>query len=77
VLYQDQGRHAEAEALQQQALAMWEQTLGPTHPAVATGLNNLAVLYRAQGRYTEAEPLYRRALQIREAALGPAHPDVV
>ena len=45
-------------------LAIIERTLGPEHPRVATGLNNLAGLYRAQGHYSEAEPLYKWALLI-------------
>ena len=54
----------------------WEKALGPEHPNVGQGLNNLAGLYRTQGRYTEAEPLYKRALGIVEKALGPEHPHV-
>ena len=76
VLYQAQGRYAEAEPLYKRALAIREKALGPDHPDVGTRLNNLAGLYRAQGRYAEAEPLYQRALAIREKALGPDHPDV-
>ena len=58
------------------ALAIWERVLGPEHPDVATGLNNLALLYDDQGKYAEAEPLYKRALAIWEKALGPEHPKV-
>ncbi|MBI3798436.1 MAG: tetratricopeptide repeat protein, partial [Deltaproteobacteria bacterium] len=50
--------------------------MGPTHPGVATGLNNLAALYQAQGDYGRAELLYRRALAIDEKGLGPMHPDM-
>jgi len=53
-----------------------ERELGPEHPAVATGLNNLAGVLYKQGMYAEAEPLQRRALAIREKSYGPAHPDV-
>ena len=53
-----------------------EKALGPEHPDVALGLNNLALLYYGQGRYAEAEPLYKRALEILEKVLGPDHPDV-
>jgi tetratricopeptide (TPR) repeat protein len=60
----------------ERALAIREQALGPTHPAVATSLNNLALLYDAQGRYGDAEPLYRRALAIVEQGVGLTHPDV-
>ncbi len=57
-------------------MAIDEKALGPDHPGVAIGLNNLAALYGAQGRYAEAEPLYKRALAIVEKALGPEHPHV-
>ena len=70
------GKFAEAIPLAQQALAIDEKALGPDHPDVATGLNNLAELYRNQGRYVEAETLLKRALAIYEKALGPDHPDV-
>ena len=65
LLYDDQGRYAEAEPLYKRALAIDEKALGPDHPDVAQSLNNLAALYDDQGRYAEAEPLYKRALAIR------------
>ena len=68
------GRYADAEPLYRRSLAILEAKLGPDHPDVATGLNNLAALYRAQGRYAEAEPLYRRSLAIREASSAPTTP---
>jgi tetratricopeptide (TPR) repeat protein/CHAT domain-containing protein len=76
VLYQTQGRYADAEPLFRRALAIREKVLGPEHPHVATSLNNLALLYHHQSRYAEAEPLFKRALVIWEKALGPEHPDV-
>ena len=57
------------------ALAIWERALGPDHPHVAIGLNNLAFLCMEQGKYAEALPLYERAVSIAEAALGPEHPN--
>ena len=76
VLYQSQGRYADAEPLYKRSLAIREKALGPDHPDVGTSLNNLAGLYQSQGRYAEAEPLFKRSLAIREKALGPDHPDV-
>jgi len=76
LLYDNQGRYAEAEPLYKRALAIWEKALGPDHPEVAMGLNNLGNLYEDQGRYGEAEPLSKRALAIQEKALGPDHPEV-
>ncbi|MCA9501168.1 MAG: tetratricopeptide repeat protein, partial [Nitrospira sp.] len=69
-------RYAEAEPLYQRALAINEQVLEPTHPEVATSLNNLGLLYKNQGQYADADPLYQRALAIREQTLGPTHPEV-
>jgi len=60
--------------LAQRALAIYDKTLGPEHPAVAASLDNLAVLYYATGDYAQAEPLLRRALAIQEKAVGPEHP---
>ncbi len=76
LLYQAQGKYAEAEPLYQRSLGIMEKVLGPEHPDVAASLNNLAELYRNQGRYAAAEPLYQRSLGIMEKALGPEHPDV-
>ncbi len=46
-LYDAQGKYAQAEPLYRRALAIAEKILGPEHPNVATGLNNLAEIYRA------------------------------
>ncbi len=40
VLYQAQGRYAEAEPLHQRSLAIFEKALGPEHPDVAQSLND-------------------------------------
>ncbi len=58
LLYDAQGKYAEAEPLYKRSLAIWEQALGPEHPDVAGSLNNLAELYRAQGRYAEARAVF-------------------
>ena len=76
LVYDAQGRYAEAEPLYQRSMAIWEKALGPDHPDVGQSLNYLGLLYFGQGRYAEAEPLYQRALAIWEKVLGPEHPDV-
>ena len=58
------------------ALAIQEKMLGPEHPNVATGLNNLAQLLQTTNRPAEAEPFMRRALAIDEKIFGPDHPNV-
>ena len=60
VLYDAQGRYAEAEPLYTRGLAIQEKVLGPEHPATANTLNNLAVILEAQKRHGEARMLRAR-----------------
>jgi len=53
-----------AEAKLTAEIADAENALGPTHPAVAAKLIDLAGLYRSDRRYPEAETLCKRALSI-------------
>ena len=61
----------------EQAVALAQRVLGPSHPDTLSSVNNLAFFYQAQGRYSEAEPLYKRALAAFERALGPEHPSTL
>ena len=65
-LYHNQGRYSEAESLFQRSLAIWEKVLGPEHPDVATSLNNYAQLLRRQGKSDQAASMEARARAIRE-----------
>lgn len=49
-------------------------TLGETHPAMATPLNNWGELARGKSMDKEAEEAFRRALPIAEKCLGPTRP---
>ena len=64
LLYVNQGRHAEAEPLYQQALVIYEKALGPDHPSLATTLENYASLLHKTERDTEATILENRAQAI-------------
>jgi tetratricopeptide (TPR) repeat protein len=59
----------------ERALAIRERMLGPTHPATAISLNNLAGLLSKQRDYARALPLYERALAINAGVLGAEHPE--
>jgi CHAT domain-containing protein/tetratricopeptide (TPR) repeat protein len=74
IVYEEQGRYAEAEGIHKRALAIREKALGTDHPDVAQSLHNLGVVYNDQGKYAEAEGQFKRALAIREKALGARHP---
>jgi len=65
LLYNGQGRYAEAEPLYQRALAIYEKALGERHPDVATGLENYAALLRQTHREAQAAELEARARAIR------------
>ncbi len=65
MLYEAQGKYAEAEPLYKRSLAIREKTLGSEHPQVATSLENYAALLRKTGRGGEAAKLEARAKAIR------------
>jgi len=69
LLYSDQGRLAEAEAMYQRALAGKEKALGPEHTSTLNTINNLGNLYINQGRLVEAEAMYQRERE-RERSLA-------
>jgi tetratricopeptide (TPR) repeat protein len=49
-LYKAQNKYDEAEPLYKRSLAIREKAVGPDHPFVAVGLNNLADLYAGPGQ---------------------------
>ncbi len=65
MLYEAQGRYAEAEPLFKRSLAIREKSLGREHPDVATSLENYADLLGKTGRSDEAAKLEARAKAIR------------
>ena len=69
-LYVSLDRHAEAEPLYVQALAIREEALDPNHSSIADVLEGYAALLRATGRDQEAVPLEARAIAIRAASGG-------
>ncbi len=71
------GDYTAAEQHLQEAAALQEAQLGPTHPDLANTLNNLGVAREQAGRLDEAEESYRRAYAIAIEALPADHPFVV
>jgi hypothetical protein len=61
----------------ERALAIYERTLVPYHPAIADGLTSLGMLVRVQGDILAANSLFRRALAIRQKSLGSLHPHTI
>jgi CHAT domain-containing protein/Tfp pilus assembly protein PilF len=73
---QDQGKHNEAIAFYEKALALAPKVFGPEHLDTAGITLTLARCNHKANRIAEAEPLYRRALAIFEAKLGKDHPSL-
>ena len=61
-LLHDQGRHAEARLLLEEALSVRRETLGLCHPDTLSTLNNLGALLRHQGRHDEARAMVEKTL---------------
>ena len=74
ILYWNQGRHDEAEALCVKTLEMRRHILGEEDPTTLGSMNLLAIVYMDQGRFDEAEQLQLKTLQIKERVLGAEHP---
>jgi len=64
--YNEQARYKEAEPLLRRALAIWEESLGPEHPNVATALCNCLNGVETEGKYSEAATALQRSLAIWE-----------
>lgn len=69
------GKHDLAEAYYQGACILFEQTLGPNHPELATTLCNYGAYSLLRKDVEKAEALLQRALGIRQVVLGREHPE--
>jgi tetratricopeptide (TPR) repeat protein len=70
-----EGRYAEAEATQRQAIAIAQKALGPNHPDTVRETAYLGWTLVQQGKYDEALTLLERAAATQLAMLGPRHVD--
>jgi tetratricopeptide (TPR) repeat protein len=66
----------EAEALADQALAIYQRSYGQVHPDLAEGLTARAAILRRQGRAAEAESIQRQAIEMLREVYGPTHSSV-
>jgi tetratricopeptide (TPR) repeat protein len=73
VTLREQGEMDAALAAHAEAVALAETLYGPSHPSLATELNNAGAARLQQGDLAESEVLLRRALEIRKASFAPTH----
>jgi serine/threonine-protein kinase len=72
-----QGRHAEAESLYRQELAITRRTFGAGGLETAEVLSNLGVLLWRSDQFASADSALRDALAIRRRSLDPGHPSLL
>jgi tetratricopeptide (TPR) repeat protein len=71
------GKFDDAERLFQQALAVKEQLIEPTHPFVAMTLYEVARFYHDQSNHERAESFFREALAIRQQVVQSDNVDML
>ena len=72
-----QGKHAEAEEMLREVLAVEKRVLGTEHPDTLATANNLATSLFDQGKHAEAEEMLREVLAVQKRVLGADHPDTL
>ena len=70
------GHFLEASAVGARALALNEALYGPTHPQIASALENLAFALDGLENIEQAKPLFERARAMYEACYGLSHSKV-
>ena len=73
IVYSEEGKYADAAALQRAALEISRAVLGPEHPDTLVSMSNLADAYEEQGQYAQSEALQTRVLEISRRVLGTEH----
>ena len=63
LIYQAQGRNAEAASIQEDVLAKQKRIMGDNHPHTLTSMHALAITYQAQGRNADAATIQEDVLE--------------
>jgi tetratricopeptide (TPR) repeat protein len=74
-IYEDRGRHEQAEALYAQTLEIMRRVQGPEHPDTLMMMGQLAGRESARGRYGKAEVVNRKLLETQQRIVGDDHPE--
>eukprot|EP00300_Choanocystis_sp_HF-7_P015086 c18930_g1_i3.p1 GENE.c18930_g1_i3~~c18930_g1_i3.p1 ORF type:complete len:489 (+),score=114.63 c18930_g1_i3:36-1502(+) len=77
VLYQAQGRTAEALSVHKLCLDLRKEKLGPVHPHTLDSLHNLAVSLQADGKLEQAENLLAECVDGKRLKYGDDHPSTL
>ncbi|KAJ5671003.1 P-loop containing nucleoside triphosphate hydrolase protein [Penicillium longicatenatum] len=77
LIFNDQDRWAEAEALQKQVLGARQLAFGSEHRDTLRTMSYLALTYRDQCLWEKAEELQQQVVASRKKTLGPENPDTL
>jgi hypothetical protein len=73
----DQGDYEAAERMNEAAMNLYMQSLGPESPSALNSMANLASTYTNQGRWDEAEQLEVQVIETSKKKLGDDHPSTL
>ena len=68
--------YSEALEYYEKAHKIYENSLPPTHPHLATFYSNIALVYNNMDDYLKSIEYYEKELEIMKKALPPTHPDL-
>jgi preprotein translocase subunit SecA/nephrocystin-3 len=71
-----QGEYKEAIIFLTKSLEIFQKTMPPYHPTLASCYTNMGVAYSGMGEYSKALLSYKKALKIRQQTLCPNHPSL-
>ena len=74
LVYIEQGKWKEAEALEVVVMEKRKHLLGEEHPDTLISMGNLASIYQNQGKWKEAETLQVAVVEKKNHLLGEEHP---
>ncbi|CAF1037984.1 unnamed protein product [Adineta steineri] len=72
----DQGKYGEALTFYEKSLAIYQKTLPPNHPDLASSYGNIGSVHYNMGNYPKALLFHEKALEIRQQSLTSNHPDL-
>ncbi|CAF1154900.1 unnamed protein product [Adineta steineri] len=73
MLKRNQGKYEEALIFYEKSLALYQKTLHPNHPDLASSYNNIGLVYKNMDNYSKARTFYERAVQIAQQSLPSNH----
>jgi tetratricopeptide (TPR) repeat protein len=77
IMYRDEGKLKQAEALLGRVLEVYKRTLGERHPYTLFAMHNLGDVYRSEGKYDQGAILIRKVLDEKRRTLGNEHSDTL